>query len=292
MRFSIRFALLSAFAIFSCQTQAQDKPVAKPEAKPESLTHQVYKDAKLKRLEIHDNPDVVDILVFQRNIPITYDYVASLMRTPNAFGNGPACIVCHSSNDPTKSYRGLDLSSCKGMMKGATEAPVRPVVVPGKPDESLIAQMLRNNRMPLGVSFFQPIETDNINTIREWIDKGAKNDEFFAKKVMPLFTNPTAFGGAAACTDCHSSFRDPPSFNEVNLTSHEAILKGAFSRTLGKENKPGIPIVVPGNSSQSRLLQRLTMNRMPPGINPGDEGNHPNILLLRRWIEHGAQCSE
>jgi hypothetical protein len=287
MRFSVSFVAVAALTLFSYVTQAQDKP-----AQGESLTHQVYKDAKLKRLEIHDNPDVVDILVFQRNIPITYDYVASLMRTPNAFGNGPACIVCHSSNDPTKSYRGLDLSSCKGMMKGATEAPVRPVVVPGKPDESLIAQMLRNNRMPLGVSFFQPIDSENINIIREWIDKGAKNDEFFTKKVMPLFTNPTAFGGAASCTDCHRSFRDPPSFNEVNLTSHEAIMKGAFSTTKGKENKPGIPIVVPGNSSQSRLLQRLTMNRMPPGINPGDEGNHPNILLLRRWIEHGAQCSE
>jgi hypothetical protein len=292
MRLFICFALLSVFAIFSHQAQAQDKAAAKPESKPESLTHQVYKDAKLKKLEIHDNPDVVDILVFQRNIPITYDYVASLMRTPNAFGNGPACIVCHSSNDPTKSYRGLDLSSCNGILKGATEAPVRPVAVPGKPDESLLAQMLRNNRMPLGVSFFQSIDSENINTIRQWIDQGAKNDEFFTKKVMPLFTNPTAFGGAAPCTDCHSSFRDPPSFNEVNLTSHEAIMKGAFSRTLGKENKPGIPIVVPGNSTQSRLLQRLTMNRMPPGINPGDEGNHPNILLLRRWIEHGAKCSE
>jgi len=29
---------------------------------------------------------------------------------------------------------------------------------------------------------------------------------------------------------------------------------------------------------------------MPPGLDPGAEGNHPNILMLGRWIEQGAWC--
>ncbi len=44
--------------------------------------------------------DAVSRLVVERDIPVTYDYVATLMRIPNAFGEGAACVVCHSSVDP------------------------------------------------------------------------------------------------------------------------------------------------------------------------------------------------
>lgn len=255
-----------------------------------SVTHQMYLDMKLGKLNIHGDNAVVEALVLQRHIPVTYDYIATLMRTPNAFGDGPACIVCHSSNDPSKSYRGLDLSTCEGILRGVTEEPRRPVIVPGKPKESDIVKRLQHNRMPLGVPFFHPVDTDSINAVKKWIDDGAKNDEAFQKQVLPLFSKADAFGGSAACVECHNSFRDPPSFNEVNMSSHEAIMKGAFSTTNGKKGKPGNPIVVPHNSEESPLYQRLTRNRMPPGINPGQEANHPNTLLLSRWIEQGAWC--
>jgi hypothetical protein len=255
-----------------------------------SVTHQMYLDMKLGKLNIHGDNAVVEALVLQRHIPVTYDYIATLMRTPNAFGEGPACIVCHSSNDPAKSYRGLDLSTCEGILRGVTEDPRRPVIVPGKPKESDIVKRLQHNRMPLGVPFFHPVDTDSINAVKKWIDDGAKNDEFFQKQVLPLFSKADAFGGSAACVECHNSFRDPPSFNEVNMSSHDAIMKGAFSTTNGKKGKPGNPIVVPHNSEESPLYQRLTRNRMPPGINPGQVADHPNTLLLSRWIEQGAWC--
>ena len=255
-----------------------------------SVTHQMYLDMKLGKLNIHGDHAVVEALVLQRDIPITYDYIATLMRVPNAFGEGPACIVCHASNDPAKSYRGLDLSTCEGILRGVTEEPVKPVIVPGKPLRSLLVQKLHNNRMPLGVPFFQPVESEPINAIKDWIDAGAKNDEHFKTKILPLFADPEAFGGSAACTECHQSHRDPPSFNEVNLTSHEGIMNGAFFKTRKKEGKPGIPIVVPHDAEESQLYQRLVSNRMPPGIDPGEEANHPNTLLLMRWIEQGAWC--
>lgn len=277
-----RFGLVLAFGLAGISHAGAESPA--------SVARDLYKEAKLHELDIHGDSALVETLVLGRGIPITYDYVATLMRTPNAFGKGPACVVCHSSSDPAKSYRGLDLSTCEGMLTGATEAPARAVVVPGHPEDSLVAGMLHNNRMPLGVPFLHPIDTPAIEAIRVWIANGAKNDKEFTASVLPLFTSAEAFGGGAACVECHSTFRDPPSFNEVNLTSYDAIMKGAFSRTRGKEGKAGIPIVIPGKPETSRLYQRLTMNRMPPGIDPADDASHPNFRLFSRWIEQGAAC--
>ena len=271
-------------------TAATPEALAQDEEKiPASVTHQMYLDMKLGKLDIHGNNAVVDALVLQRDIPISYDYIATLMRTPNAFGEGPACIVCHGSNEADKSYRGLDLSSCEGILRGATEQPQRPVIVSGQPDKSLIVKMLKNNRMPLGVSFFEPVQSENIDKIKNWIESGAKEDENFTTNILPLFADPNAFSGGVPCIECHKSFRDPPSFNEVNLTSHESIMTGAFSKTRGKQDQPGIPIVIPFDAENSPLFQRLTMNRMPPGVDPG-VSVHANTLLLARWIEQGAWC--
>jgi len=255
-----------------------------------SLTREMYRQMQLGNLNVHGDAAAVEALVLQLNIPITYDYIATLLRTPNAFGKGPACIVCHSFNDPQRSYRGLDLSTCEGILRGATEPPVRPLIVPGKPEQSLLVKKLRDNRMPLGVSFLYPTDTENILKIKEWIAQGAKDDEQFAQEILPLFQAADAFGTENPCISCHASFRDPPSFNEVNLTSHEAIMKGAWSRSNGKQDKPGVPIVVPFNAEASPLYQRLTENRMPPGIDPAHSSNHPNVKLLMRWIEQGAWC--
>ncbi len=263
---------------------------AADEGEADSLTREMYRQMQLGTLHVHGDEAAVEALVLQLNIPVTYDYIATLLRTPNAFGRGPACIVCHSSNDPKRSYRGLDLSTCEGILRGATEAPVRPLIVPGKPEQSLLVKKLRNNRMPLGVSFLHPVDTENIHKIRDWIEQGAKNDEPFTQTILPLFSTADAFGSDNACVSCHASFRDPPSFNEVNLSSYEAIMKGAWSRTNGKQGKPGVPIVVPYDAAASALYQRLTENRMPPGIDPAQTSNHPNVKLLMRWIEQGAWC--
>jgi len=267
------------------QTQTPSAGVEHP-----SVTHQMYLDMKLGKLNIHGDNVVVEALVLQRDIPISYDYIATLMRTPNAFGEGPACVVCHGSNDQSKSYRGLDLSSCEGILRGATEKPSRTIVQPGDAGKSLLTKMIRNNRMPLGVPFFAAVDSDGIIAIKDWINAGAPNDDNFTTKVLPLFSDPEAFGSDTPCVDCHKSFRDPPSFNEVNLTTYEAIMTGAFSKTRKKRDLPGVPIVVPFNADDSPLYQRLTMNRMPPGVDPGEPADHPNILLLMRWIEQGAWC--
>jgi hypothetical protein len=235
--------------------------------------------------------DAVTRLVVERNIPVTYEYVSTLMRIPNAFGEGAACVVCHASNNPEKAYRGLNLSTCEGMIRGATEAPARGLaVVPGDPEKSLIVRFLRNNRMPMGIAFDYPIDGKPILAIKKWIDDGAKNDEFFNGEVLPLFAARRAFGIFAACTDCHMSDSEPPSFNGLNLTSYEGVMDGAHTAVRIKSGMPPRKIVTPGDSDSSPLYQRLTQNRMPAGVNPSETRDHPNVRLLMRWIEQGANC--
>jgi hypothetical protein len=249
-----------------------------------SLTSQMYRDVRSGKLKIQGDHSAVDVLILQRNIPITYDYVATLMRTPNAFGEGPACVVCHSSNNPEHSYRGLDLSTCEGILRGSTEAPPSPVIMPGNPDKSPLIRRLHSNRMPLGIPFFHPVDGESILKVKKWIDGGAKNDEVFDKSILPLFREKEAFGGEFPCIECH------PSTNGLSLTSYRNIMRGAFYKERKKQGLPIKPVVIPGNSEASPLYQRLITNRMPPGISPGEDINHPNIQILTRWVKQGSWC--
>ncbi|MES9874076.1 MAG: hypothetical protein ABW146_13240 [Candidatus Sedimenticola sp. 6PFRAG7] len=241
-------------------------------------------------LDMASHEAAVHKLVVERDISISYDYIATLMRLPNAFGEGAACVICHSSKDPKKSYRGLDLTTCEGILEGATEAPARKIVKPGKPKKSTIHRYIRNNRMPFGVAFDYPTDTPNILAIKKWIDDGAKNDEFFKTKVLPTFSAPNAYGSPVSCTACHMSNQEPPSFHELDMTSYKGIMLGADAIAKAEEGLPPVKIVIPGNSAESKLYQRMVENRMPAGINPGESRDHPNLTLLDRWIEQGASC--
>ena len=145
-----------------------------------SITQEWIEELRHGELKVEGDRDAVNDLILARNIPIPYNYISILMRTPNAFGQGPACIVCHSSSDPAKSYRGLNLSTCEGIKKGSTEKPVRPIFKIGQPaKESILIRRLRNNRMPFAVSFAAPIDSPAIQKVRDWIRSGAPNDENF-----------------------------------------------------------------------------------------------------------------
>ncbi|WP_299444743.1 hypothetical protein [uncultured Rhodospira sp.] len=234
--------------------------------------------------------EAVAKLVRGREINVPYDYIATLMRIPNAFGEGAACVLCHSSTDPEHSYRGLDLTTCEGIKTGATEEPARALFEPGHAEESVLRRYLRNNRMPYGVPFDAPRDTENIRTIKAWINDGAKNDEVFRTEVLPLMNNPRAFGGFQACTDCHMSNQEPPSFHELDLTTYEGIMLGADPIANAAEGKEPEIIVHPGDAEGSALYQRLVENRMPAGIEPSENRDHPNIQILMQWIDQGAKC--
>jgi len=229
-------------------------------------------------------------LVIERDIEIRYEYVSTLMRLPNAFGEGAACVVCHGSSDPVKSYRGLDLTTCGGIIRGSTEPPAQPVIIPGKPREGILFRHLHMNRMPFGVDFDYPRDTPNIKAVKKWIDDGAKNDNHFNQKVLPLLAQKEAFGSDQSCVFCHMA-NDRESIREMDLTSYKGVMLGAMAITRARGGLQPIRVIVPGDSHNSSLYQRLIENRMPAGIDPTEKRDHPNMLLLMRWVEQGARCN-
>ena len=235
--------------------------------------------------------DAVHRLVLERNIPVSYEYVATLMRQSNAFGAGAACVMCHSSNDPAKSYRGLDLTSCEGIKRGSMEEPKRQIIYPGKDaSKSLLRNHLRNNRMPFGVAFDYPTDAPNILKVKRWIEAGAKNDSNYQNNIQPLWSKKNAFGSPLSCMDCHMSNQEPPSFHELDMSSYEGVMLGADSIAKAEEGLPPVKIVKPGDSAGSKLYQRLTQNRMPAGISPAENRDHANTDLMISWVKQGASC--
>ncbi len=285
-----RFRTASAILLGASMLFGLAQTAKADDKKNESLFKSVYSEYKSGKITIEGDHAAVTELIIKRDIPVTYEYIAQLMRAPNAFGAGPACIVCHGSNNPKTSYRGLNLSTCEGIMTGATEEPARRIVIAGAPNKSMIRRMIRNNRMPLGVSFAYPTDTPEINAVKDWINAGGKDDAA-GKKIIALFKKPGAFGTEQACVDCHMSNEEPPSFHELDLTSIKGMMKGADSIANAKLGKPATPVVIPGNAADSPLYQRLVENRMPPGIDPGEDRDHPNTQLLLHWIKQGAKCN-
>lgn len=255
-----------------------------------SINQQYLEDLRAGKIHIEGDHAAVSELIIKRNIPIPYSYIAQLMASPNAFGSGPACIVCHSSANPETSYRGLDLSTCDGIKAGSTEAPARAIFTPGKdPKRDILGRRLRNNRMPLGVNFDVDHSTDAIKAVEDWIAKGAANDDNFQNNVLPLFNTENVFGpDTPACSDCHMSNEEPPSFHELDMTTYEGIMLGADSVAKGVDH--ATKVIIPGQPEQSGVFQHLVEDRMPPGIDPSEDRDHPNTQILFAWIKQGAQC--
>ena len=94
----------------------------------------------------------------------------------------------------------------------------------------------------------------------------------FALEVKPLL--------AAKCLACHGQSPEVV-LGGLDLTSRESVLRGGQS---------GSPAVVPGNVTQSRLLQAVEATdpgfAMPPKEN--DRLSSEQIGFLREWIEAGA----
>lgn len=255
-----------------------------------SLSKSLAQDLRDGKITIEGDHAAVTELILKKNLPIPYSYISQLMTTPNAFGTGPACIVCHSSSDPAKSYRGLDLSTCDGIKTGSTEAPARALFVPGKdPKREILGRRLRNNRMPLGVSFNVPTDSPPIKAIEQWILDGANNDDNFKQNIQPLFTNDNVFApDTPACATCHMSNQEPPSFHELDLTSYDGIMLGADSVAKGIDK--ATKVIIPGKPELSGVFQHLTEDRMPPGIDPTEDRDHPNTQIFFAWIKQGALC--
>ena len=81
-----------------------------------------------------------------------------------------SCVSCHTG---ASAPLGLDLSSYQSVMRGASG---QPVVVPGKPDQSLLVQKVKGTvapQMPFGGP---PLSATDVQHIEQWIANGAPNN--------------------------------------------------------------------------------------------------------------------
>lgn len=96
----------------------------------------------------------------------TVNYSADVQPIINAH-----CISCHAS-PANPDFGNLDLTSYDGVMDqtGPNHAPV---ITPGDPDNSYLVERIEGTIPPQMPLVGAPLSSDQINTIRQWIDEGA-----------------------------------------------------------------------------------------------------------------------
>src|ERR1044072_2182238 len=76
------------------------------------------------------------------------------------------CFDCHGEGDKLRG--GLDLRLRRLMLKGGDEGPV---IVPGKPEKSLLFKMVESGEMP---KRDKKLTREEVHLLKQWIASGAK----------------------------------------------------------------------------------------------------------------------
>jgi len=184
------------------------------------------------------------------------------------------CARCHGD---TKQTAGLNVNSGATLQRGGESGPA---VVPGKPDESPLYEMVREGHMPPKGS--APLTAAELESLRRWIVEGAKssNPSASAARITHQQIAPLML---LRCTPCHGSRRQEAG---LDLRTREGMLKG------GKSG----PAVVSGKPDESLLIKRIRAEEMPPrrqlvtvSVKPMESGE---LKKLEAWITAGLPASE
>ena len=189
------------------------------------------------------------------------------------------CIRCH--DDKTRKAD-LDLSSPTGILKGGESGSV---LVPGKPDESLLFKKVHTGSMP-------PKEKDRlppaeVETIRNWIASGARFKDESSEPENPALAKVTQHDVIPImlrrCTACHGLH---VRLGGLDLRTKVSMLRG------GKSG----PAVVSGKPEESLLVKRIRDGQMPPRnqlIEAGVKVIEPTETeVVVRWIAAGLPESD
>src|SRR5262245_31300516 len=142
------------------------------------------------------------------------------------------CQQCHSDKVRMKD---LNLGAYEPLMRGSESGPV---VVPGKPDESRLYQLIQEGKMPAG----KPrLSEKDMGAIRTWIEAGAQSSESGKRAnsgalsqhdIIPIML--------LRCTVCHGLRRQD---GGLDLHTRAGMLRG------GKSG----PAMLPGASAGSLM---------------------------------------
>ena len=170
----------------------------------------------------------------------------------------------------------LNLSTYEGLHKGSESGPV---VLPGKPDESRLYQMVHEGRMPPGGKI--RLSEVDLALIRSWIEDGAKSisesaDITPAEMVTQDDIIPILY---LRCSPCHGLRRQEAG---LSLRTRADMLKG------GKSG----PALVLGKPDQSLIVQKIRAGEMPPKKKLLDAEVKPvapaELAKIVRWVSLGA----
>ncbi len=210
------------------------------------------------------------------------------------------CLRCHGTDNARGNLR---IDTFAGIIAGSGGA----LVVPGKPQESLMIERITatgEERMPKDQN---PLSADEIRKISEWIKGGAKFNGSNTTPLIDLKTAPSAAKvdntpiqiNRATGNETVSFSRDiAPWFVNLCLNCHSGNTpRSGFSvETFEKTMKGGNSgrVVLPGNTKDSRMWHLVGEQetpdgkplKMPPGQALITRTNHSN---LRTWIEEGAK---
>jgi mono/diheme cytochrome c family protein len=182
------------------------------------------------------------------------------------------CLRCHGEKAKKAD---LDLRTRSGILKGSESGPV---VQPGKPQESLLYEMVHKGKMPPGKT--NKLSQAEVENIHHWIMTGAHFTSDRAGKPEPAITQHDVLPILLRrCTVCHGPRKQEAG---LDLRSREAMLRG------GKSG----PAIVVGKPEESLLLQKIRSGEMPPrrriievSIKPIEPAE---TELLARWVALGA----
>jgi hypothetical protein len=202
--------------------------------------------------------------------PVTISYAHDVLPIFQA-----KCIACHYSGGaiyPWNLSKPFDpetgIIHTKNMFP---ESKNRELVVPGKPEESFLLYKITATKLDKPIDgdvmpYLQPkLTAAEIETVRTWINNGAKEDEYHAK-VAPIFGTALKLderGGK--CTWCHSA----SSPYTPNMVDPFDATRGLFA----------LKAVVPGDAEGSLLFRKI-------GGAPLKEGEGEPMPL------HYAHCTE
>lgn len=179
------------------------------------------------------------------------------------------CIRCHGD---AKQNAGLNVASGAALFRGGESGAV---VVPGKPDESPLIEMIHDGHMPPKGN--EAVTESELKTLRRWITNGAKlpgapaaTASITQHQIVPLML--------LRCTACHGGRRREAG---LDLRTKAGMLKG------GKSG----PAVVEGKPDESLLIRRIRAEEMPPrrqlvsvSVKPMEAGE---LKKLEAWIAAG-----
>ena len=179
------------------------------------------------------------------------------------------CLRCHDSEIRAA---GLDLSTQEGAFTGSASGKV---IVPGKPEESRLYEMISKGLMPADRK--TELSESEMETIRAWVESAREQkDPSATAQVTQLDIIPLML---LHCTACHGR-----RFQEggLDLRTKAAILKG------GKSG----PAIVPGKPEESLMVQRIRSGEMPPQEREVEASVRKmsvrGLERLIQWIAQGA----